>query len=248
MGRKDANGNWIEKSTMEEVRETLEPYLSSSALAIYLPWYVDMDYKMPNTETLMNEEKYIPSSIEILQAFGFLFPRSSAGRNEDLNWVNIAGFEELLKTVQRHVGGFMRRFVHAIVEANHGRIKYEPTWTPFPPNTQSVEARKQMLELASIGRVSSQTLLEAYNLSVDLEKRRIAKDSATEADEMFDDNVPMNNKQAVITPSGQSNKTVQNTNPKQTPPKTPKPLPPSGAAPGPDAPAGTASRKKPRRE
>ena len=64
---------------------------------------------------------------------------------------------------------------------------------------------------------------------MDLEKRRIAKDAATEADEMFDDNVPMNNKQAVVTPAGQpNNKTVQNTNPKKTPSKTPSALPPAG--------------------
>jgi hypothetical protein len=157
---------------------------------------------MPNTDTLMNEEKYIPSSIEILQAFGFLFPRSSAGRNEDLNWVNIAGFEELLKTVQKHISAFMVRFVRGIVAANPRSLKHEPTWTPFPPNTKSAEFRKQLAELASIGRLSSQTLLEHHDLNIDTEQRRIAKDLASEADEMYDDNVPMNNKQQVVTPGG----------------------------------------------
>ena len=172
----NADGSIREKGTLLEVREILEPYLSSNAVAMYLPWYVDLDYKIPNVETLMSEEKYIPSAIEMLQAFGFFFPRSSAGRNEDLNWMNTAGFEELLKTLQAHIASFMQRLVRRILEANGAKIKFEPTWTPVPPNTKSAEFRAQMMELATMGRVSSQTLLEDHNLNADVERRRIASD------------------------------------------------------------------------
>lgn len=225
----NSDGSVREKGTLLEIRDIVEPYLAANAVALYLPWYVELDYKIPNIETLMSEEKYIPSALELLQAFGFFFPRSSAGRNESLEWMNTAGFEQLLVTLQRHIRAFMQRLVRRILEANGSKIKFEPTWTPIPPNTKSAEFRAQMSMLASMGRVSSQTLMEHHNLNADVERRRISTDLATGADDMYDDNVPMNNRQQVVkprrgggreekdrdqtqTPEGSIIKDVQNTN------------------------------------
>lgn len=58
-----------QKGTIATVRELIQAGLAGPGVELFLPYYVDLDIKMPDTSVLTNTEKYTQSTLEILQCF-----------------------------------------------------------------------------------------------------------------------------------------------------------------------------------
>jgi len=187
--KKNAAGAILEPGTIAQIKELIESGQAGPAMSLYLPYYVELEIKMPDAQVLMNEEKYVASTLEIMQAFGIITSRTAAGRNEKMERLNTAGFEDMLTGIRQHIGAFLQRMARRTLELNRGLTQL-PTWVPNPLNTKSEEFIKEIHELMKVGRVSSKTLLRYHQMDEQVEKRRIAQDLATDSDDMFDLNVP----------------------------------------------------------
>lgn len=195
---RDSNGVVIKNGTIEEFRLLIEPYLANPAMVMYLPWYVDYSVEIPDVQLLLAENKYIASALELLQAFGIFASRSPSGRNEKMEWINVAGFEELIGSVRQHIGGFYQRLVLRTMMVNQSGeqpLKSLVTWTPLAPNTKSELLKDNMLKLFQVGAVSHHTLMESNGLTSEVENRRMAEDIAREADQLHDAAAPTQFKQ-----------------------------------------------------
>ncbi len=178
--------------TIAQVKEMIEQGRASAGQtnAYYLPYYVDLELKIPDTAVLLNQAKYDPSILEMYSAFGIFFARTTAGSRERMERINTSTFEQLLLTLQSTIRSFWMLLASHVVEANDGGLGVPPIWTPYPINTKTEQFQKNILELMDRGRVSYWTVARAHGLDDEIEKRRMAGEVASDTDDMFDLNTP----------------------------------------------------------
>lgn len=198
--QKNAKGEVTKDGMIAEVRKLLQDSGLGQAIEYFVPFYVDLDVKMPDATIVQNEQKYWASTLEILQAFGIFFSRSVGGRNERMEKINLANFEELLASLQWHVRGIYQMLAERIIAANPGKFHDMPIWTPYPVNTKSEEFKTGIRDLAKMGKVSNDTLQRVHGLNPETESRRVASDMASDKDDLFDANVPTTFSQQVVQP------------------------------------------------
>ena len=97
-----ATGAVLEQGTIAQIiAMTKDAFTQGPGVAMYLPYWVDVVLKIPDVKNILNSQKYDASTLEIYQAFGMLFSRSSAGSRDRMEKINITNFEETLGTIRR---------------------------------------------------------------------------------------------------------------------------------------------------
>lgn len=197
---KDASGNVVQDGTIATVRKLIQDGRTGPALELFLPYYVDLVIKQPDTAVLVNETKYAQSTLEIFQAFGIFFARSAAGSRERMEKINVTNFEEFLDAIRWHVKSFWHLMARRIVEMNKGKLSGVPIWSPRPLNTKNEAFTAQLMQLAKMGKISLETLLYYHGIDSAVEVPRIARELATDTDDMTDANSPVSYVQSVQPP------------------------------------------------
>lgn len=199
---RNASGAIVKEGTISLVKSMIRAAgREGPAIEMFVPYYVDLVMKMPDTSTLLSEAKYIQSTIEILQAFGLLFARSGSGsRGERMERINITNFEEFLNGLRHHVAAFWQMMAHHIVALNPGKLSTVPVWVPMPLNTKNDTFITQLINLAKLGKVSLKTLLRYHGLDDSVELRRIAGELGTDVDDITDAHVPTSYVQNAVQP------------------------------------------------
>lgn len=205
---KYVNGSLVKAGTIADVQRLIQQGRFGPAMELFLPYYVQLKLLTPDTSTLVNETKYIQSTIEIFQAFGIFFSRSASGSRERMERINITNFEEFLGALRRHCAGFWRMMAAHIVKLNPGKLTHVPRWVLNPLNTKNDTFINQLHALAKIGRLSARTLLKHHGLDESTEALRMAHEQSTDMDDLFDANVPTSFVQSVQPDWGGKGKTT----------------------------------------
>jgi hypothetical protein len=199
---RDNNNNITRDGTIGMVRKLLQEGRVGPALELFVPYYVNLEIKMPDSAVLMKEEKYNQSAIEIFQSFGIFFSKTASGSRERMERINLSQFEEFLNGIRATISGFYQRLARHIIELNSKSLKHEPIWMPNPLNTKSEVFMNHLHALAKIGRISPTSLLRYHGLNEAVELRRIAHTLGTDADDVYNDNVPTSYVQKANVPGG----------------------------------------------
>ena len=214
---KNAAGAVVKPGTIALVKQLVQEGLTGQGVEMFLPYYVNLDIKMPDTGVLTNTEKYTQSTLEILQSFGIFFSPPSV--REKMENINISQFEEFMVGLRGAIAGFKRLIARRIMELNRKKLRNRPIWTPNPLNTKSDDFLASLVALAKLGRVSWQTLLRSHGIDDNVEERRIAELIGRRLDVLLNKNVPLSYKQDVVAPgAGTPNRTPDTTAPKEDSP------------------------------
>lgn len=188
---RDSSGKVVEKGTIAQMQELIQAGRSGQAIELFLPYYVDLVIKMPDTSVLVNETKYVQSTLEILNRFGILFARTSAGSKERMERINITNFEEFLRGLRLHMASFFQVLAAHIVRINEKKLAAVPNWTPSPLNTKNDAFISQLVALGKLGKLSLQSLLQFHGLDPAVEIPRIAQELSLDVDDLTNANVPV---------------------------------------------------------
>lgn len=199
-GAKKADGTVISEGTIETVRKLIQEGRVGPAMELFVPYYVNLEIKTPDTTALLSDSKYGASATEIFQAFGIFFSRTQSGSRERMEKVTLSGFEEFIAGIRFQVKAFLDLLAWHICEINQGKFKTVPQWSPNPVNTKSEQFIKELLELKKIGHISAKTLLRYIGIDNDVEMRRIVQELATDEDDIRGENVPVSFVQETVQP------------------------------------------------
>lgn len=184
-------GTKLEKDgTIAQIRKLIQDGRVGPAMQLFVPYYVDLVIKMPESEVLLSEKKYVQSTLEIFQSFGIFFSRAQGAR-ERMEKINIANFEEFVSWLRAKIAAFYQMLAMHIVELNPGKLSRVPLWTPNPLNTKSQEFMEALYRLSEMGKISFRTLLRYHGLDDNVELRRLANELGTDVDDVTDANVPL---------------------------------------------------------
>lgn len=196
---KDPRGNEV-PGTIATVRRLIQDGRIGPAMEMFVPYYVDLTIKQPDSAFMISETKYGASATEIMAAFGIIYPRTAAGSRERFDKFNVAGFEEFLGGIRQQVRSFLNLMTLHIRQINGDKLLTTPQWSPNPLNTKSENFMQALVKLKSMGSVSLRTLLRNHGLDDDVELRRIAQEISLDVDDLTNENVPLTFVQQTIDP------------------------------------------------
>lgn len=183
-------GEKIEKSTIEMAKEIITSDTRGNVMQLFHPYYIKLSIKMPDTAVLLDATKYVQSTVEVYQAFGILL--SPADKRLDFTGVNIQNFEEMLENIrQNHIRRFWEALASEIVERNKDKLSTVPNMVFKPLNTKTEAFRESLLSLMKLGKISTKSLHQGYNLDNSAEINRIAQEIASGEKELTDRQVPV---------------------------------------------------------
>ena len=197
-----ADGTVLEKSTIQLVKEMITEDTRANVMQLFHPYYIKLKILAPDVVSLVSSEKYIQSIVELFLAFGILM--SPSDRRVDFTDINVANFEQMIDDLRiSHIKRFWESLGTEIVRRNDGKIKYIPNMVFNPLSTQSTRFRNELISLAEFGKLSSESLLQAFRKDKNVELARIAKEISSGEKDMMDKNVPVSYKQQAVNSDGE---------------------------------------------
>jgi len=162
---KDPTGKVITEGTIETARRLIQEGRGGPAMELFLPYYIDLKIVTPDTTSLLSDVKYGATATEIFQAFGIFFARTQSGARQQLDKLNMSGFEEFVNAIRVQVKAFLEMLAMHIVDINEGKLKSLPSWSPNPINVKSDAFVASLLKLKDIGMISAKTLLRHIGIA-----------------------------------------------------------------------------------
>jgi hypothetical protein len=198
---RDPKGNEV-PGTIATVRKLIQEGRVGPAMELFVPYYVELTIKQPDSSVLLSDTKYGSSATEIMAAFGIIYPRTASGARERFDKFNISGFEEFLGGIRQQIRAFLHMLSGHIKELNPTKLITTPRWSPNPLNTKSDSFMQELVKLKSTGSISLRTLLRYHSLDDDVELRRIAQELSLDVNELTNENVPLTFIQQTVDPGG----------------------------------------------
>lgn len=193
----DSSGTKISKSTIEMAKEMITSDTRGNVMQLFHPYYMKLNIKIPDTSVLLNNIKYVQSTVEVYQAFGILL--SPADKRMDFSGINVQNFEQMLDNIRLcYIKRFWEALASEIVERNKDKLTVVPNMIFRPLNTKTEEFKKGLLELMKMGKLSTEGLHVGYGLDNRVEINRIAKEIASGEKELTDRQVPVSFVQAKV--------------------------------------------------
>lgn len=152
-------------------------YKDKVSQIIVTPYYYDMQYIQPNQELLMQHNKYIPTTQNILSAFGIITNPDTSSTGSKADEINLKIFKEYVSEVQSYVESFFNKLCRKIVK-NNKSLKGIPDFRFDKPDFEDNQFKQLLIELYNLGSLDIYTLLEKYGLSPEtvIERLKIQKD------------------------------------------------------------------------
>ncbi|MFA6006066.1 MAG: hypothetical protein WC775_06330 [Patescibacteria group bacterium] len=209
----DENGVVVSAGTIEEVKKSMSDTAGDKqgkSRLLYLPYYVDITTENPDTQALLNFDKYLASTINLFITFGIII---SPGRDTRLNLtdINTQNFEQYVEFVRRlHIARFIEGVICSdIVERNKGKLTEIPSLRFNTINTKTNDFRTQIISLLKLGGTSKRIALETFNLNKDhvisdmQDEHEEGKVDGYSENELFNKSVPVAYKQQSVDPDGE---------------------------------------------
>ena len=199
-----STGSVLQKGTITMLTELLKGESNVRVSELFLPYYIDIDFKIPPVETLLSLDKYVQPMIEIFYHFGLLTAPGGKGA-EKFEEINIANFEERVDFIrEEHVKPFLETLALYIAERNN--FSTLPKLIFNPVNTKSDNFFKNLQELIKLGKLSSKTLHSFVGIDHETEVSRITDEVDGGLKEKMDENTPVSYKQTTVSEDGKTSK------------------------------------------
>jgi len=190
-----ADGTTERKGTIAEVMEIIQSQSESKSLdpivQLFLPYYVDLLIKTPDVQLLLDANKYISCTTEILEAFGIII-LPGGGNNRTSEDVEVANLEEMLESIRKfHLRRFIEKLARKIVERNKDKLSVVPNLIFKPLNTKNAQFLQGLQAITKMGKISQETLLSYYNVDSSVENQRIRGELEDGTKSRADENSPI---------------------------------------------------------
>ena len=166
--KKDKDGNVIEKGTVEIIADIIknsDKTKSGGTRSIFLPYYIAIEKIIPDIQVLLNYNKYLAPTLNLLAAFGILVSPGSDSKL-DFTEIDTQNFEQYLDFIRlRHIGRFIEGILCAEIVRENDGLKEIPSLRFNVLNTKTNEFRKYILELLDRGRMSNRIATEVAGLN-----------------------------------------------------------------------------------
>lgn len=168
----DKNGVVTKKGTIAEIAEIVKDTDKSrtgGTRTFFMPYFVTLDKIAPDVATLINYEKYLPATLNLLAAFGILTSPGSDSRL-DFSTINVQSFEQRVENIRQK---YIRRFIEGvlcrqIVQANKSKgLNTVPNLRFNTLNTKNKDFRDYILNLFDRGAMAARVACEAANINYD---------------------------------------------------------------------------------
>lgn len=168
----DKDGKVTKKGTIAEIAEIVkdtDKSRSGGTRTFFMPYFVTLDKLAPDVTTLLNYEKYLPATLNLLSAFGILM---ASGGDSRLNFtdINTQSFEQKIEFIrQKHIKRFIEGVLCiSIVRANKGKGLTEVPSLRFNTlNTKTKDFRDYILNLFDRGAMAARVACESANINYD---------------------------------------------------------------------------------
>ena len=161
--QRDEDGNIITKGDIETAQEMFE-LLDAEVEVLATPYYYEIAVVMPDTNVLLNQEKYIQSSINILSNFGIIMDPNSRSSSNQFEKINLKSYEKNAENIQDYVSGWYNWLANKIVAMNQGKLKAIPSVSFDKPDIYTDNFLSQLSQLYTLGAADVYTLLEKFGL------------------------------------------------------------------------------------
>ena len=206
VARRDSSGSVTEKSSIQLAKEAITNDNRGPVMQIFHPYYYKLDIKTPDVTSLISNEKYMHSTLEMFNNFGIFF--SPTGNIGEFAAVNTQNFEEEMEGMRKYAKRFFESLCEEIVSRNEDELTIVPNMIFNVLNTKLEAFRASLINLMKIGKVSTKTLLQSHNLDDKVELMRIGKEISSGEKQLTDKNVPISYKQVAVGPDGEAIETA----------------------------------------
>jgi len=189
--RTDKSGTVVYDGDFAQAKKLLEEYGAKKVLEMFLPHWVKPEVIVPPTDTLLNAEKYIQATIELLSAFGIL----PSGKSE----VGTLGIEQKILYYRNKVLlPFWDMLCEDIVSRNPGALTTIPNrrYNPLPFSRETIMVGVQKAH--EQGELSTETYFRFMGIDPTVERARVKKEFARGDRGLYDEMVPTRFKQDVV--------------------------------------------------
>jgi hypothetical protein len=142
---------------------------SGGTRTFFMPYYVTLEKIAPDVSVLLNYEKYLPATLNVLASFGILMASGGDSRL-DFTEINTQNFEQKTENIrQKHIKRFIEgKLCASIVRANKGKGLTEiPSLRFNALNTKTKEFRDYILNLFDRGAMAARVTSEVANINYD---------------------------------------------------------------------------------
>lgn len=195
-GKKDATGKVIEESDFTQIKKLLEQYGAQKVMEVFLPWFVNVEFISPPTDTIVSKEKYAQSTAALLYNFGIL----SASGETGLDDFNPVGIEGVIGEFRDTICGFWDRLSDEIAVRNELVGYPSRRYAPLPFSRETVI--EGILKGHEAGEISTETVNRNLGVDPEVEKFRVLKEVKSKFREIYNENVPVRFSQKTVNPDG----------------------------------------------
>lgn len=192
--QKNKDGTVIRESDVTIVKDMLKNQDVKQVLEVFLPYWVELKWSAPPTDTLMDAKKYIQATIEILQCFGIFDEDRSFFKQLILNYRNKALIP------------YWRVVTTDVVERNNGNLGAPPNrrYAPLPFDRE--EIIDSINKSHERGELSTETLHRFLGINPAVERGRLQKEYLSGDRDIYNEMVPIQFSQDVVKPGGKVTK------------------------------------------
>jgi len=203
--KRDEDGKVIsgKEGDLYWLKKTIESSLTGNAVNLYLDHRTEVGTLERDTSSLLSNEKYLQSTIEILQFFG-IFGSNWTGRTR-FEEVNASSQEERVKNLRTHVLGLMHVLIDQTKKKNSSLIR-RPNPVFAPINIRPVQWWELMRDLRKMGQISNDDLLRQVGLNQDAVISRMARELQSGIKRMQDEASPVQFTQTTVNPKTEEKK------------------------------------------
>lgn len=218
----NTDGTLKKKGTVDEFKDYLSNAEKMDVMEMVLPYWADLEIKMPDVQALLSSDKYWHATSEILHRFGVFLGEDAS--NVVIGEMNVLAFEaQIFNLRETHVARFWEMIAKKIMLHKRNKNLFGnvfPNYHWRALGSRTAEYRKEIINGAKLGAFSHETVARAFGVSPQAELRRIRRENNTGATEDIAVHVPVAFSQQTVNPGGDT-KTVDDASPQRGRPAEP---------------------------
>lgn len=196
-GKRDDSGNLVtgKEGDLYHLKKTIDACLVGNAVNLYVDHKTDIDTLERNTESLLSNDKYLQSTIEILQFFGIW----------GVNWKGRTRYEDTVITNQEERVNSLRNYIYALLNVlidqifeNNPGIVLRPKPSFMPINIRPFQWWELLKDLRKMGQISNADLLRQIGLNPGAVMSRMARELQSGIKDIQDQSSPIQFTQTTV--------------------------------------------------
>ena len=149
---------------------------------VVTPYYYSIDIIQPDSTVLLKQDKYIQTTMNILNAFGIITDPDSSSNSTNDESLNLAMFKEYVKEMQLQVASWFTKLCREVQRRNKKLSGY-PKITFDTPDLDDPNIKNQFIQMYNYGLLDAYSILEKFGFDPDTIIERLKKQQRVEKDQ-----------------------------------------------------------------